>query len=215
MLAARPAQAVNGGMRLTDAPIPRLPPAELEVACANVVQWGGSLAIFRHFLAAGLTSNSDTDPHQVAAVAAWRAGALGLRLEALRLLPGLPPEVAGAALGFVPAEVAEFTELQQLDPYWWPGRAQAGGQVLRAGGFAGLGHSWLAPPTRAGRGAITGRWVVLAGTWWQLDADVFGAVLSGLTDEPDCGPETDASGVRIRTRRDSYLVELAVPDEAR
>lgn len=215
MLTVHPFQAVNAGLRPADLPIPQLSAAELEVATANVAAWGGHPALFRHFLATGLAAAPVTDPHQLAAIAGWRAGALSLRLEALRLLSALPAPAIAATLGFAVAEVADFAELQQLDPYWWPGRIAVGGQVLRAGGFAGLGGYWLAPPIRAGRAAITGRWAVLSGeTWWQLDADVFGAVLTRLDDEPECGPDVDPSGVRIDVSPDSYVVSLSVPAEA-
>lgn len=215
MLAVQPFQAVNAGLQLADPPIPQLAAAELEVALANVAAWGGDPALFRHFLAAGLAAAPVADAHQVASIAGWRAGALSLRFEALRLLSALPSSAVAAALGFATTQVADFAELQQLDPYWWPGRAGVGGQVLRAGGFAGLGGHWLAPPDRAGRAAITGRWSVRSGeTWWQLDADVFGAVLTEVGDEPECGPDTDPSGVRIEVSPDSYVVSLSVPAEA-
>lgn len=214
MLAVHPMQAVNAGLRLSDPPIPQLSADELQIAVANVAGWGGRPALFRHFLAAGLATAPDVDPHPLAAVAGWRAGALNLRFEALRLLPALPSPAVAAALGFAVTGLADFIELQQLDPYWWPGRIAAGGRILRAGGFAGLGGVWIVPPGFAGRAAITGRWVVRSDdTWWHLDADVFGAVLTELGDEPDCGPDTDPSGVRISLSPDSYLVELAAPAE--
>ncbi len=215
MLTVQPMQAVNAGVQPADPPVPRLSPEELETATANLTAWGGEAALFRHFLAAGLATRTAADPHQLAALAGWRSGALNLRFEALRLLPTLPAPAAAATLGFAATEVADFIELQQLDPYWWPGRAAARGAVLRAGGFAGLGGTWTAPPARAGRGAITGRWVILAGdTWWQLDADVFGSLLTALDEEPECGPDTDPSGVRIVVSPDTYVVELTVPAEA-
>lgn len=238
-IVSRPAQAVNAWVNPTpppaaggdpstprqaqgepssgtvDGPVPQLAAEELTVATANVAAWGGSPAFFHHFLAAGLTAAPVPDARQLASIAGWRAGALSLRFEALRLLPVLPEPAVAAALGLAPETLADFAELQQLDPYWWPGRAAVGGQVLRVGGFSGLGGPWLAPPTQAGRGSITGRWVVLAGdTWWQLDADVFGAVLTELGETPECGPDTDPSGVRITVSPHSYLVTLSVPAEA-
>ncbi len=209
-----PAQAVNTGVRPAAAPVPQLAADDLAVATANVAAWGGKPALFHHFLAAGLAAAPVPDARQLASIAGWRAGALGLRFEALRLLPMLPKPAVAATLGFTPETISDFTELQQLDPYWWPGRAVAGGQVLRTGGFAGLGGPWLVPPSRAGRAAITGRWVVLAGDdWWQLDADVFGALLTRLDEAPECGADTDPSGVRIAISPDSYLVTLSVPTE--
>lgn len=214
-IASRPARFVNAGVQPSGAPVPQLTEGELAVAGANVAAWGGSPALFRHFLAAGLAAAPVPDAHRLASIAAWRAGALSLRFEALRLLPTLPEPAVGATLGFSIETLSDFAELQQLDPYWWPGRATGRGQVLRTGGFAGLGGPWLAPPSRAGRGALTGRWVVLAGTtWWQLDADVFGAVLTELGETPECGSDTDPSGIRITVSRDSYLVTLSVPAEA-
>lgn len=215
-IAAYPAQMVNRGVTVSGAPVPQMSAADLTVATANVVAWGGNPALFTHFLTAGLSAGKpDGDAvREVAAVAAWRAGVLGLRQEALGLLDTLPSELSAAALGFAPGEVAEFAELQQLDAYWWPGRAAAWGQILRAGGFAGLGGPWLAPPLRAGLGQAAGRWVVnTADGWWQLDADVFGTRLVPLADEPDCGADTDPAGVRISVSQDSYLVSLTVPDE--
>ena len=209
-----PAQAVNAQLRPSGAPVPQLAAEDLAVASANVAAWGGSPALFHHFLAVGLAAAPVPDVRQLASVAGWRAGALNLRFEALRLLPTLPEPAVAATLGLAPDTLSDFVELQQLDPYWWPGRAAAGGQVLRTGGFAGLGGPWLVPPSRAGRAAITGRWVVLTGdSWWQLDADVFGALFTGLDEAPECGPDTDPSGVRITVSPDSYLVTLSVPAE--
>lgn len=215
MLTNFPMQAVNYGLRVADPPVPGLTAEEFQIAAANVVAWGGYRPFLRHFLAAGLAAAPEADAHQLAAVAGWRAGALNLRFEALRLLPTLPVPAVAAALGFAGSALADFIELQQLDPYWWPGRAATRGQILRAGGFAGLGWTWLIPPGQVGRGAVTGRWVVRCGEdWWQLDADVFGAVLTELDAEPECGPDTDPSGVRIAILPDSYVVELLVPAEA-
>ena len=214
-IASGPGHLVNHGLAVTVTPAPPFPAGDLAVATANVATWGGHPALFTHFLTAGLAA-AGLEPQsarKLAAVAGWRSGVLGLRREALAGLPQLPADAAAAVLGFPPGSVAEFCELQQLDPYWWPGR-RGFGQVLRAGGFAGLGGPWLAPPVQAGSGGLPGRWVVLAGDrWWQLDADVFGARLLDLDEAPRCGADTDPAGVRISVRPDSYLVRLDVPAE--
>lgn len=215
-LAAYPTHVVNLGLTVSAPALPQLPSADLAVATANVAGWGGDPALFVHFLAAGLAAGpvDGAAVRQVAAIAGWRAGVLGLRDEALELLGSLPAEVGGATLGFPPPELTGFVDRQRTDRYWWPGRERAWGQVLRAGGFAGLGGYWLAPPVLAGTGGVAGRWLVQAGdTWWQLDADVFGSRLVELPDQPQCGPDTDPAGVRIATFPDSYLVSLAVPAE--
>lgn len=208
-------QLVNHGLPVAVGSAPPFAAGDLAVATANVTGWGGQPALFAHFLAAALaTAPLEAQlARRLAAVAGWRSGVLGLRREALAVLPELPAEVAGAVLGFPPDSVAEFCQLQQVDPYWWPGRPGFG-QVLRAGGFTGLGGPWLSPPVRAGCSEVPGRWVVLAGDrWWQLDADVFGSRLLDLDDTPWCGAESDAAGVRIGVRPDSYLVRLDVPAE--
>ena len=204
---ARPGHQANVGIVPARAAIAPLPDADLVVASANVAAWGGNPVLFRHWLAAGLDADPDADPRQVSAVAAWRAGALALRAEALALLPALPARAVAATLGF--GDVATFADRQRVDPYWWPGRDAANGLVLWAGGFAGLGGPWLAPPTMIGRTYISGRWVVRAGTsWWQLDADVFGALLTELGDSHDDRTTGDPYVVQAHVTPASYFVSL-------
>lgn len=229
MIAASARQVVNEDLSFGDPPHPGLantgrdggllPPADLDVVTANVAAWGGHVGLFHQVLAAGLgVPGAAPSVRAVVVVAGWRAGVLGLREEALRLLPTVPRAVAAAALGFSADSIPAFVEAQHHDPYWWPWRAAHRGRVLSAGGFQGLGGTWVSPPEQVGWGAVSGRWVVSADDrWWQLEADVFGASLVPWRDGDAvvAGSGTDPAGVLITCSPDSYLVTLSVPAESR
>lgn len=214
-IALRPGHWANTGLALAGGSLPQPDGVDLDTARANVSGWGGDPLLFTGLLRAALACGEygAGEFRQLAAVAAWRSGVIGLRAEALRLVPELPAAGVSAVLGILPDELDGFAGHQLSDRYWWPGRAGIGGWVLQAGGFAGIGGHWISPPTAVGSTDVPGRWVIRADdAWWQLDADAFGSRLAEV-DEAVAGPDTDAAGVRILIRPASYLVALAVPAE--
>lgn len=202
---------------------------DLGVAAANVARAGGDAALFRTALAAGLAARASTSDEvaggdgagvaravlDLAAIAGWRAGALGLRHDALTRLGALRADgamhaAAAATLGFDVDVLDEFLERQAVDRYWWPGRALANGYVAAVGGFVGFGGSWIAPADRwfplPGDGAFALR---SAGEWWRLDADAWGTRLVRLG-APEPGPGAETPGVTLSVDAGTHLVWLHV-----
>ena len=75
-------------------------------------------------------------------------------------------------------------ERHARDPWWWPGVAAAPGVLRRIGGFRGFGGPWLGAP-RVVPGGPTGCSVAADGARWAIVADVHGAAVTRLADEPD------------------------------
>lgn len=176
---------------LVDAPPAQFP--ALERVQRNVAAGGAHEDLFLRALAAGAAVNSsgentddgmlDVGVLDVAALAAWRAGLLAIREDALarlrRMLESGRQSVAAATLGLPADALREFTDRQREDRFWWPGRAARRGYVLAFGGFSGLGGAWVAPASewrtldeRAGAFAVCA-----ADEWWRLDADLWGGAL--------------------------------------
>lgn len=217
----RPGHSVNATVAREPAPLPSVAGLDLDLAVANVARWGGDPQLFGRFLAAGLagrTTGSVEVVQDLAAVAAWRAGVIGLRADALRaasagLEAGLADAV-GATLGMPGADVAGFVEGQRTDRFFWPAWQNLGRAYLvaRIGGFAGLGGPWLAHPGDV----ITvgeGRWLVEVGEeLWEIDADLFGHSVSPAGDDPaEPGDSVDpvrTTGVRVVSVPTSYLLEV-------
>jgi hypothetical protein len=193
------------------ADLPSIDGIDTEAVLAAAVAQGADAGLFAAFLAAGVTAGAGASvragvasadsagaasPADLVGLAAWRAGALSLRDDALarvgRLLEGdslMESEgrpVAAAALGIGEAELADFAAHQRHDRWWWPGRDQAQGYVAAVGGFVGLGGAWTAPPRCAVTLAEEGAFAILAGTsWWRLDTDVWCSRLVQVSDPPD------------------------------
>ncbi|GGR68936.1 hypothetical protein J2S40_004629 [Nocardioides luteus] len=215
----RPGHSVNAAAHPAEtAAMPVVVGLDLELAAANVARFGGDERRFDSSLRAGLRAPgslpSETQAVQdLAAVAAWRAGVIGLRTDALRALGscldhGLADAVA-AVLGMPPTSVAEFAEAQRTDRFFWPawrglGRAYL---IARIGGFTGLGGPWLAHPGEV-IPAGEGRWLVEVGEeLWEVTADLFGHSVS-LAGDDAASDDTDTPGVRVVSIPTSYLLEV-------
>ncbi|NYI80851.1 potassium transporter Kef [Nocardioides panzhihuensis] len=217
----RPGHSVNAAVRRESAPLPSAAGLDLELAVANVARWVGDPQLFSRFLAAGLagpTSVSVDVGQDLAAVAAWRAGVIGLRTDALRAVSacldaGLTDAV-GATLGMPGTDVAGFVEGQRTDRFFWPAWQNLGRAYLvaRIGGFAGLGGPWLAHP---GDVIATGegQWLVEVGEeLWEIDADLFGHSVSPADSDPTEAGDPVATaatpGIRVVSVPTSYLLEV-------
>ncbi|SEB50244.1 potassium transporter Kef [Microbacterium hydrocarbonoxydans] len=219
-----PVQLANIAARFTPAELPDLSAAGLDAALAasSVRAAHGDPLLFAHALAAGVATDPSAATGReralaLVAIAAWRSGALALRADALRRLgtvdtvPGLT--AAAATLGLEPEVLDEFRRRQQTDRYWWPGRADQRGYVLAVGGFRGIGGTWIRPPERVERLGDDGAFALLvAGTWWRLDSDVWGARLSSLSEEPSNLPARD-DGVSVVIGPDTHLAWVHVQEQ--
>ncbi|MEV5041467.1 potassium transporter Kef [Microbacterium sp. LMI1x-1-1.1] len=197
------------------APMPHVEGLDIDLAARNTAAAGGDPARFAASFAAGFAAASDVDAVDLAGVAAWRAGALAFRDDALQRLARLSqthPDAAAAALGLDSADLDAFLEAQRDDRFWWPGRAASRGYVCAVGGFAGLGGAWIAPPVEAAPLGDPGAFGVRTGEqWWRLDADAWGSRLRAL----DAAPEAAAGGAAsIVLFPDSYLAWVHVRDAA-
>lgn len=189
---------------------------DLALAGRNVAAAGGSAERFAVSFAAGRAAAESIDPIALAGIAGWRAGALGLRDDALRSIDSVRSTGAGAAaaaaLGMDAADLGAFVDRQRTDRYWWPGRREANGYVCAVGGFRGLGGAWTAPPADGRPLDVDGAFAVRTGErWWRIDADAWGSCLSPLDDEPEPGAAGAAS---VLTFADSYLAWIHVAEPA-
>lgn len=220
-----PVQLANAPAPFPPAELPDLSAAGLDSALASISVRSahGDPLLFAGALAAGVAQ----DPAAVTvrdraldlvAVAAWRAGALGLRADALDRLEHLDsPEqrlAASATLGVGVDVLDEFRRRQRADRFWWPGRADQRGYVLAVGGFRGIGGAWIRPPERVETLADAGAFAFLvAGSWWRLDSDAWGARLSALSEAPSTVRSRD-DGVSIVIGPDTHLAWVHVREPA-
>lgn len=234
----RPVQLANAKSGFAPADPPDLSAVGLDIATAvrTVEGQHADADLFVRALAAGLAAagrepdagrRAGTRADAVTAVgrehvldlvalAAWRAGALALRADALSRLERIladpvPPHSAAAALGIDARGLAEFARRQRTDRYWWPGRSAARGYVLAAGGFRGFGGAWIRPAERAVALPDAGAFgFLVAGEWWRLDCDVWGARLAASDVTPDAVPMDE--GVTVVIAPDTHLAWLHVRD---
>ncbi|MER7608321.1 hypothetical protein [Nocardioides sp. NPDC127503] len=215
----RPGHSVNASVAREPVALPAVLGLDLDLAVANVARWGGDTGLFGTSLGAGLAAAPNATEtaavQDLAAVAAWRAGVIGLRTDALRaasscLDAGLADAV-GATLGMPGPDVAGFVEGQRTDRFFWPAWQHLGRAYLlaRIGGFAGLGGPWLAHPGDV-IAAGDGRWLVEVGEeLWEVDADLFGHSVSLAADDPaGTGDPVGTPGVRVVSVPTSYLLEV-------
>lgn len=200
---ARAVHQVNLDLPAPAVDLPAMAGLDLALSADNVARFGGDPRRYRHALH-GISLPAETMV-SVAAVAAWRAGVLGIRADALSRLQLLPIDVAATVLGLPVDAVVPFANGQTVDRFYWPLRPP-GQFIARIGGFTGLGGRWDHPPT-APAPCGPGRWTVDVGTQrWQIDADVFGHVVALAPAESavDAGPGT----AQLVVRPTSYLAEI-------
>lgn len=219
-----PVQLANVSAPFPPAELPDLSAAGLDAALAaeSVRTAHGDPLLFGRALAAGIELDpaSLADRHRaldLVAIAAWRAGALGLRADALTRLDDLDSAeqrvAAAGALGLGVDLLDEFRRRQRGDRFWWPGRADQRGYVLATGGFRGLGGAWVRPPERVERLPDDGAFAFLvADAWWRLDSDVWGARLSLLPERPATA-EPSADGVTVVIGPDTHLAWVHVREQ--
>jgi hypothetical protein len=200
---SRPLHLVNEALELTDEPLPENLGVDLALSAGRIEGRHGAAAgaRYRHFVGRALAAQPAAgrdDLLTLAALAAWRSGALAFRADALRRLdlalavggPTLP--AIAAALGLGTGGVAPFAQLQAASRFGWPGRHAPGDLFAVIGGFRGLFGPWLAPPvavlagerpgtflirTQSGSAAAAAAGVAATAEDWLLTVDVFGHTL--------------------------------------
>jgi hypothetical protein len=153
----RPLHLVNEALVLTGEPLPENASVDLALSAGRIEERHGTAAgaRYRHFLGRALEVEPGVgrdDLLTLAALAAWRSGALAFRTDALRRLdralaagsPALP--ALAAALGLGDGGVAPFARLQSNSRFGWPGLHAPGELLAVIGGFRGLFGPWLAAP---------------------------------------------------------------------
>jgi hypothetical protein len=200
---SRPHHVVNEALVLTDEALPETA-VDLALSATRIAGRHGvaAAARYRHFLGRALAAQPDAirdDLLTLAALAAWRSGALAFRTDALRRLDlaraegSTRPAALAAALGLDEDSLAPFTALQRETRFGWPGLTAPGNLLAVIGGFRGLFGPWQAPPVAVLAGNIPGAFVIRASAVggdaeeWQVLADVFGHTLVRLTADP-AGP---------------------------
>ena len=170
----RPRHLVNESLDLTDEPLPATA-VDLALSATRIQERHGDAAgaRYRHFigraLAAAPAAGRD-DVLTLAALAAWRSGALAFRTDALRRLDlalaggSTPLGAVAAALGLGEGGVAPFAQLQRDSRFGWPGLHAPGELLAVIGGFRGLYGPWLAPPVAALAGDRPGTFLIRTGT---------------------------------------------------
>jgi len=244
----RPRHLVNESLELTDEALPATS-VDLALSATRIQERHGDAAgaRYRHFIgravAAAPAAGRD-DLLTLAALAAWRSGALGFRTDALARLerslagdgPALP--ALAAALGLGEGGVAPFAALQRRSRFGWPGLHTPGELLAVIGGFRGLYGPWSAPPVAALAGERPGTFLIRTGSSavsagdWLLTADVFGHTLMRLavdeteheTIEADDRWETagdtaaglaDAGAAGAVLTVGAYTAQVWTPEEAR
>lgn len=214
----RPVHSVNLGHGSDgEAVLPTVAGLDLEVSLANLTRWGGD----KRRYVASLSAAVETDPslsadpgrlREIAVVAAWRAGVIGLRTDALRALHRLAPahsQSMGAVLGLPAGQVSSFANGQQEDRFSWPAwRTDYSFLIARVGGFVGLGGPWQSPP-RTVEVMAPGRWLVEAdGSTWNVDVDIFGHAITKADPSQSRTSTLEKTTATLRTRATSYLLDV-------
>lgn len=194
----RPLHLVNESLVLTDEALPETA-VDLALSATRIQDRHGATAgaRYRHFVGralAALPGAGRDDLLTLAALAAWRSGALAFRADALRRLDlALAADDAhlpalAAALGLGEGGVAPFAQLQRSSRFGWPGLHSPGALLAVIGGFRGLFGPWLAPPVAVLAGDRPGTFLIrtaadaaaVPGEEWLLTADIFGHTLVRL-----------------------------------
>jgi hypothetical protein len=213
---ARARHLVNEGGVRAEPVLPVVPGLDLALSADNVTRFGGDADRYAWALSAalaadpGLVSSRDA-MLAVTSVAAWRAGVLGIRADALAWLPQLRPDVSGAVLGLPADALQAFGSGQAVDRFYWPLRPVDSAQPFaRLGGFVGLGGPWEFPPTEPVLEG-PGRWTVQVGmARWRLEADLFGHALGPVGPEVPPGPAPqERVTAQLVVRPTSFLADVA------
>jgi hypothetical protein len=208
----RPVHSVNVGQAPSGTDVSRFDMSRFEGSADNVTRWGGDRHRYLASLAAGLATDPTLDQGQtrdLAAIAAWRAGVIGLRTAALGALDRLADHspAVGAVLGLPVVQVPHFAVGQVTDRFFWPPwTAGSAYLIARVGGFVGLGGPWLAPPQSV-TAVGPGRWGVTAdGSTWNVDIDLFGhSITQG---DPSQSLTDERVTATLRTSATSYLLDV-------
>ena len=199
----RPLHLVNQRLVLSDEPLPTTTAVDLALSASRIHDRHGAAAAgrYRHFLGRAVAAEPAAgrdDLLTYAALAAWRAGALGFRTDALRRLDlaraaaDTNRAALAAALGLGEGGLAPFAELQRASRFGWPGLHAPGELLAVIGGFRGLFGPWLAPPVAVLPGEGPGTFLIrtqaggtvaggtAAAEVWLLSVDVFGHTLVRL-----------------------------------
>lgn len=184
------------------------PPADaagldLRLAGERAADAGADPDAFGRLVAAGIAavgSSADAETvRSVAVVAAWRAGAIGFRGDALARIshtladdaPGPVAASLAAALALPVDALPGFVEGQRASPFHWPTTDGAPPLLAILGGFAGLGGPFVAAPEATGRRDDDGLpGIRTAEGWWLVEADAFGRRITACADpftEADLG----------------------------
>lgn len=164
---------------------------DLDRARARVRAEGGDGELFETALQRALRAAGQPDRDlalTIAACAAWRAGVVDIRRDALRRAQSAPVPVVACALLLEGSDLATFLAAQAQDPFGWIAPLRP--WVATVGGFRGLGGPWLEPPTAFGAFSAPGEfWVRADGQLQLLRADVFGhRWLPGPLEQPPAQP---------------------------
>lgn len=211
----RPGHLINADLELDPHPIfPETSGFDLDLSIENVVVFGGDEARYRHFLGRGLAALESTpisvEVLAVASLAAWRAGVLELRLDALQRMSAAPPASVAAALGIEVSALGEFEHRQQSNRFGWPDVPVSQRVIAVVGGFHGLGGAFVSPPLSTTPLAREGGFAIHTDSGeWEYDGDVFGG---RLTRVEATGPIGEPAGAELSVSPDSYLASLvAIP----
>jgi hypothetical protein len=203
----RPGQLVNDGLVFQSVELPEVDGFDLQLSIDNVVTLGGDERLYRHFLAEALAV-SGADVLAVAALAAWRSGAIELRADALRRVDAAAPAAVAAALGIAPGDLSAFVHEQKTNRFGWPGAQTAAGVVAWVGGFRGLGGEFTSPPLSADPLEREGGFALHTATDdWEYDGDVFGGRLIRVDGPGATGP---TRGAELKVSALSYLAALVL-----
>jgi hypothetical protein len=221
----RPRHLVNESLELTDETLPATT-VDLALSATRIQERHGDAAgaRYRHFIGRAVAAAPHADRDDLltlAALAAWRSGAIAFRTDALTRLDrslaagrtGLP--ALAAALGLGENGVAPFAALQRNSRFGWPGLHAPGELLAVIGGFRGLYGPWRAPPVAALAGERPGTFLIRTGSVaasagdWLLTMDVFGHTLVRLAVE-----ETEHETIEADTRWDAAGDTAAGPAEA-
>ena len=204
----RPGHLVNDGLAIEDAgSLPALDGFDLRLSVDNVAGWGGDARMYQHFLVRSL-ADPDAELMTSAALAAWRAGVIELREDALGRLETAAPASAAAALGLQPSELGPFAHAQRGNRFARSPSTEPGTDVARVGGFRGVGGVFISPPMTATPLDRPGGFAIhTASDDWEYDADLFGGRLRMVESSGEVGP---VLGAVMTTSPLSYLAILAV-----